>query len=63
MPCGRGCQKAILDCTGYRKEMDNMVDMIVCDAENDKDIIEKFGQLQSDQEKMWKDFTLEHYGF
>lgn len=55
--------KVAIQCTGYRKEMDGMVDLIVCGEENDKAIIEDFQKLQGAQEMLWKEFTMKHYGF
>ena len=57
------CKKAAIDCTGYRCEMDNRVDLIVAQIETDEGIIDEFIKLQGDQEKMWLKFTEKHYGF
>lgn len=62
MPCGQKC-KAAIDCTGYRCEMDNLVALITCGAEDDEEIITDFIKLQGEQEKMWVKFTEKHYDF
>ena len=63
MLCGTACKKAAIDCTGYRKEMDNMVSLIICVSEDNEEIIADFNELQGEQEKMWHKFTEKHYGF
>jgi len=62
MPCGPRC-KAAIDCTGYRCEMDRMVDLIIAGAEDDERIIAEFIKLQGDQEKMWIRFVKKNYDF
>jgi len=56
-------KKAAIDCTGYRKEMDNQVDLIICGGEDDESIIQDFIKLQGDQEKMWLKFVDKNYDF
>jgi hypothetical protein len=62
MPCGAKC-KAAIDCTGYRCEMDNLVALITCGAEDDEEIIADFIKLQGEQEKMWIKFVEKNYDF
>jgi len=56
-------EKSAIDCTGYRKEMDNMVDLIVCGVEKRKEVIEEFIELQHAQEMLWMEFTEKNYDF
>ena len=48
----RACAKAAIDCTGYRKEMDNTVDLIIADYYK-PEAVESFRCLQEAQERMW----------
>jgi len=56
-------RKAAIDCTGYRKEMDNEVDLIVCGVEDRKKAINEFIELQQEQEKMWLAWRDEWHDF
>ena len=58
MPGGK-C-KAAVDCTGYRKEMDNAVDLIINDDIHNDIAIEKFIELQQAQEAMWLEWRDEY---
>jgi hypothetical protein len=46
-------KKAAIDCTGYRKEMDNAVDLIINHLITDDEAIQQFIELQQTQESMW----------
>lgn len=62
MPC-TGCTKSAIDCTGYRCEMDNEVDLIIAGVEDREDVVDEFIKLQGDQEKMWLKFVEKNYDF
>lgn len=60
MPCA-ACGKAAIDCTGYRKEMDNMVDLIIAGVVKKDEIVAEFIELQQGQEKGWIEFRAKHF--
>ena len=50
-----GCPacKVAIDCSGYRKEMDNAVDLIIANIIKDDDAVNAFIALQEQQESLW----------
>jgi len=60
---GHAREKAAIDCTGYRCEMDSEVDLITSGVETREDVIADFIKLQGDQEKMWLKFVEKNYDF
>lgn len=45
--------KVAIDCTGYRKEMDNAVDLIIANIIKDAAAVDAFIELQQTQESLW----------
>ena len=60
MPCGRGCQKVLIDCTSSPAKLAILRDMIIADIINGKDAIHDFGVMGMKIDDLVAEYVANH---